>query len=248
VDSYSNDANVAPVVEPPNDRDWAEWFDARLKGHEPIPVYVCDGKMVWDNSSPLPGARPRWKVSALIGPQDLMSGEGLGSLPLSPHVKIASLLFPDLLPRAGWSFEFDPQPADAPGCVLIKRSARLATETPLVGHEWYYIDPAKRHAVVRVELFNLPPESPSDPNAARTRQTIRMDSFQQTTQRFWYPTVIHTTVPIIPNTLRSGDEINLRQDPGAIRQMKTTIRYHFDFVTDLPDSLFTIGDTRAPQE
>ena len=30
--------------------------------------------------------------------------------------------------------------------------------------------------------------------------------------------------------------------------MKTTIRYHFDFVTDLPDSLFTIGDTRAPQE
>jgi hypothetical protein len=247
VDSYSNDGNVTPVVEPPNDRDWAEWFEARLKGYEPIPVFVCDGKTVWENSSSLPGARPRWKVSAVIAPQDLMSGDGLGSLPLSPRVKIASLLFPDLWPKAGWGFEFDPQPADAPGCVLIKRSEPRATERPLVGHEWYYIDPAKHHAVVRVESFSLPPESPRDPNAARTRATIRMDNFQQTKQGFWYPAVIYMTMPVY-NLMPGGDKINLRQDPGVIQQMKTTIRYHFEFVTDLPDSLFTIGDARAPQE
>jgi hypothetical protein len=247
VDSYSNHGNVTPAVEPPEGQDWAKWFEARLKGHEPIPIYVCDGRTVWVNSDPLPGARPRWKVSPHIGPQDLMSGEGLGSLPGCLNVKIASLLFPDLSPKRGWDFEFDPQPSDAPGCVLLKRSARLATEKPLVGHEWYYVDPAKHHAVVRAELFNLPPESPSDPIATRQRQTIRMDNFQQTKQGFWYPAVIY-------NTMADDDEIQPRKDHGgrpvpvgAILQVKQTIRYHFDFAADLPDSLFTVDDTRAPQ-
>ncbi len=123
----------------------------------------------------------------------------------------------------------------------------LATSIPAVGHEWYYVDPAKRHAVVRVELFSLPPESPSDSNAARTRATIRMDNFQQTKQGFWYPAVIHTTMPVY-TIMPGGGEINLRQDPGAIRQMKATIRYHFDFAADLLDSLFTVGETRAPEK
>ena len=108
----------------------------------------------------------------------------------------------------------------------------------MVGHEWYYVDPAKSHAVVRAELFNLPPDAPSDPEATRTRQTIRMDDFQQTKQGFWYPTVIHKTTP-------SAVATNPRQDQGAIGQQKTTIRYHFDFAADLPDSLFTVDEARA---
>ena len=196
---------------------------------------------------PLPGARPRWKVSPHIAPQDLMSGEGPGSLPLCPDVKIASLIFPDLSPKRGYGFEFDPQPSDAPGCVLLKRSARLATEKPLVGHEWYYVDPAKHHAVVRAEFFNLPPESPSDPNATRQRSTIRMDDFQRTKQGFWYPAVIYQTLAV-------GAEIQPSKDPGGrpvpggvIPPVKETNRYHFDFDADLPDSLFTVDAARAPQ-
>jgi hypothetical protein len=245
VDSCWNYGNVTPVVEPPAGQDWARWFETRLKYSKAIPIYVCDGKTVWMNSDPLPGARPRWKVSPHVGPQDLMSGEGRGDMPLCPKVKIASLLFPDLSRKWGWNFEFDPQPSDAPGCVLLKRSARFAPEQ--VGHEWYYVDPAKRHAVVRAELFNLPPESPSDPSATRQRQTIRMDSFQQTKQGFWYPAVIHNSISSSDAIKPSNEHVGRPGTLESIFQMKETIHYHFDFATSLPDSLFTVDDTRAPQ-
>ena len=239
VDLYWDHGNDNFAVEPPEGQNWAEWFEARLKGCESVPVFVCDGKTVWENSRPLPGARPQWKVSPHTGPQDLMSGEGRGSLPGSHNVKIASLLFPDLSPKIGWGFEFDPQPADGRGCVLLKRSARLATKEPLVGHEWYYVDPAKSHAVVRASFSTCRPTR-SDPEASRTRETIRMEDFQQTKQGFWYPTIIHNTMPSAP-------VVNPQQDQPAIEQWKTTIRYHFDFTADLPDSLFTIEDARAAQ-
>ena len=73
-----------------------------------------------------------------IRSQDLLSGEGnLGHINLAPYAKIASLIYPDLTPRFGWGFEFDPHPADAPGCVLIKRSAHLAKAEPTLEHDWY---------------------------------------------------------------------------------------------------------------
>ena len=67
-----------------------------------------------------------------------------------------------------------------------------------------------------------------------------MDDFQQTKQGFWYPTVIHNTMPSAP-------VVNPQQEQPAIEQWKTTIRYHFDFTADLPDSLFTIEVARAAQ-
>jgi hypothetical protein len=240
VDSYSHDGDGDVATEPPGDRVWAEWFEERLKRGEPTPLYVCDGKSVWENSDPRPGGEPVWKASRHIGPQDLMSGEGLGGLSGAPDVKIASLLFPDLSPRPGWGFEFDPKPADAPGCVLLKRSARLATAEPLVGHEWYYVDPAKGHVVVRAALFNLPPDAAGDPGASRTRQTIRMEDFLRTSRGFWYPAVIHDSRP-------AALAVDAGQDRGAIRREETTVRYHFDLAADLPESLFTIDAARAPE-
>jgi hypothetical protein len=248
VDSYWNAGDVAPVGEPPKGEDWAKWFEARLKRTKLIPIYVCDGRTVWLNSDPLPGAKPRWKVSPHVAPQDLMSGEGAGSLPLGANVKIAALLFPDLSPKAGWGFEFDAQPADAPGCVLLKRSARLAMEKPQVAHEWYYVDPAKHHAVVRAELFILPPESPGDPNAARQRQTIRMDRFQQTKQGFWYPAVVYDTILGGAQIELNKEQVGRPAPAGALPPVKKTIRYHVDSAADLPDSLFTVGETRAPEK
>lgn len=228
---------VDPMARPSDERNWDGWYKERLKLCDQIPLYVCDGKTVWKNSKCQPGAGPQWQLSPYTAPQDLMSGEGLRNLPSAPNVKIASLLFPDLSPRPGWHFDFDSEPANAPGCVLVKRSARLATTEPLVGHEWYYVDPAKGHAVVRAELFNLPPDTPSDPAASRCRQTIRMEDFRKTPHGFWYPTVVHDTTPVMPDPLHPTK--------SPTRRLKTTVRYHFDFDVPLPDSLFTIEQEQA---
>jgi len=227
-------------AKPPAERNWGEWFDEQLKLNPPIPLYICDGTAVWENSTFQPGTEPKWQLSQHTAPQDLMLGEGLGLLSGAPYVKFASLLFPDLSPKPGWPFEFDPAPADAPGCFLLKRSARLATAEPLVGHEWYYVDPVKGHAVVRAELFNLPPDTPGDPKASQLRQTLRMENFKKSPRDFWYPTVVHDTRPTIPG--------NNRQGKGPIQRVKTTARYHFDFDADLPDSLFSIDDADMPTE
>jgi hypothetical protein len=197
----------------------------------PRPLYVCDGTRVWKNANVQGDGPPQWEPARHPAPQDLMSGEGLGALPLAPHVKLASLLYPDLSPEAGWGFEFDPQPAEAPGCVLLKRSARLATAEPLTGHEWYYIDPAKGHAVVRAELFNLPTGKPADPSASPTRQTILLEDFQQSPQGAWYCCVVHNS------TSTSGNEPGSN---GRARSSKTTIQYQFNFSAELPEDLFTI--------
>lgn len=225
----------------------SDWFAERLSRSPQVPLYVCDGKTVhtavhrFDESGRLDGAE--WQRSRNPTPQDLMSGEGLGHLPSAPNVKLASLVYPDLTPRRGWTFEFDPHPADARSCVLIKRSAHLATKEPRVGLEWYYIDPAKGHAVVRVELFNLPADTPANPEAASASQTIRMEDFQQSPDGFWYPSVVHDSTG--PST---GIPFANRQGRAAIRHAESTVRYYFNFDVDLPDSFFTIDEARIPEE
>ncbi len=111
---------------------------------------------------------------------------------------------------------------------------------PTVGHEWYYIDPAKGHAVVRAELFNLPANAPADPKAPPSRQTMRMEDFQQSPQGFWYPKTIRVSTPLLPGgNLEAGSEV---------RYNTSSVHYHFDFDVALPDSLFVIDDTGKPKE
>jgi len=118
--------------------------------------------------------------------------------------------------------------------VLIKRSAHIATEKPTVGHEWYYIDPAKGYAVVRLEAFTLPANVPADLKAAPDRQSVRMEDFHQSPQGFWYPSLVRDGMPLShgPN-----------QKVGSkVQRLTTTVHYHFDFDVPLPDSLFLIED------
>lgn len=190
---------------------------------QPTPLLVCDGTAVWHNTVHDQGAEPRWELSRNPTPQDLMSGEGLGIMNLAGAVKIASLLFPDLSPRSWMSFTFDSKPAEAPGWVVIKRTAVLATKEPQVGHEWYYVDPKKGYAVVRVELSNLP--SGTKPEPGHAAHTLTMEDFRESPQGFWYPRVIRIA--------------------GPGRETKT-VRYDFEFDCELPDSLFTVDDSRRP--
>lgn len=167
-----------------------------------------------------------------------MSGAGLGNLSAAPFAKWPSLLYPDLTPLPGWEFEGDMHPADAPGCVLIKRSTRVTWPPGTMGHEWYYIDPAKGYAVVRAELFNLPPGAPALPETSQFRQTIAMDEFRQSPQGFWYPTAINAAMPFGP--------ANNPQPPGGSKQLRSAVRYHFDFETELPDALFEVDSGDPP--
>jgi hypothetical protein len=239
IDSWRPQVAIDSMPEASKEQDWGQWFEEQLQLSKSMPFYVCDGKSVWENRSFQPGEEPRWKLSQHTAPQDLMSGEGLGSLPSGPNVKIASLLFPDLSPKRGWGFEFDLEPADAPGFVLLKRSAQTTRPDGALGHEWFFVDPAKGYAVVRAELFTLPPDTPSEPAASQVRQTISMEDFHESPQGFWYPTVVHNTSHFAANNSRGQ---------GAIQPLKTMVRYHFDFDADLPDSLFTIDDRQLPNK
>jgi hypothetical protein len=117
---------------------------------------------------------------------------------------------------------------------LIKRSARLATDEPTVGHEWYYLDPNKGYAVVRAELFNLPADAQADPKAAAERQTILLEDFQRSPQGFWYPNVIHDIAWRRPAP---------NQKPGPeVRDRTSTMHYLFDLGAALPDRLFVMDE------
>jgi hypothetical protein len=216
----------------PGAQDWGKIFKDQLLLSPPTPLFVCNGATVWENTNVQSRDKLQWEVSQRTAPQDLMSGEGLGTLSMAPGAKIASLLFPDLSPKVGWSFEFDPNPADAPGYVVLKRSTRVTWPKGSVAHEWYYLDPAMGYAVVRAELFNLPPNTPADPKASTGRQTIRMEDFQQSPQGFYYPTVIRDSRPGI----------------GGDQPIKSLARYYFDFNVKLPDSLFTINGAQEPSK
>lgn len=215
----------------PDDHSAGACFDEQLELVERVPLYICDGKNVSRNPNIRSGTQPQWQASPRLAPQDLMSGDGLGRLSGAGQVKVASLLYPDLSLNPGWGFEFDMNPAEAPGLVLIKRSARLASTKPRVGHEWYYFDPTKGHALVRAELFNLPLDTPADPEAAQIRQTIRTEEFEKSPNGVWYCRVVNDRTPI--------SNPNLGQD-GPTGYHETITRYHFDFDPDLKDSIFKI--------
>jgi hypothetical protein len=209
-------------------QSWRDWWQERLKLCRTIPEYICDGQTVYENRSLMgDDTSIKWQLARSVAPQDLLSGNRSNALPLP--VAINRMLFPDLTPRSGFSFDYDPNPEDADGCVLVKVSARLASTEPLVGHEWYFVDPQKGYAVVRQELFNLPPGVSPEPSHSKTHTTVRMEEFQSSPDGFLYPTII-TTDSEMPQ--RKGIQL--------------TWRYDFDFQVDFPDSLFTVDTHAAP--
>ncbi|MGA2254682.1 MAG: hypothetical protein ABSG53_08480, partial [Thermoguttaceae bacterium] len=222
IDACRHAPQVPPAMrgaKPPDDLGWNDPFIQNLGIFWVGPSYICDGRAVYKNATRGPSSRlpAQWELSpGRITPRSLLSGEGLGNVGGgTPHVNFAALVYPDLTPFYGWSFQFDPKPADAPGCMLIKRSAEIGNGR--TGNEWYYIDPAKGCAVARVELFNLPPGAKVDPKSTSQRDTIRMEDFQLSPQGFWYPSVI-------------------RGQPFA----QSEVHYHFDFDPVLPDNLFNV--------
>jgi hypothetical protein len=227
---------------PPDGLGWQEPAARKLRLSWVGANLLCNGRLVYVNK----GLRTpkvtntNWEIApARLTPQELLSGEGRGHLDLAFYAKFASLVYPDLSPKAGWGFEFDPKPTDAPGCVLIKRSAQVASEKPRVGHEWYYIDPAKGCAVVRVEAFTLPANVPANPEASSRRQSIRMEDFRQSPQGFWYPQLIRDAMPLSSD---AGEEVGPRS-----RRSATTVHYHFDFDVPIPDSLFSVDTAGKPK-
>jgi len=240
IDSCWPPADVGSPTQPAEEQNAGVSIDERLKQYNLVPLYICNGTTVWQNTSWQPGTKPQWQVCEHVYPQDLMSGDGLARMPLAPFVKFASLLYPDLWPKRGWQFSFDPSPADAPGLVLVKRSARLATAEPLMGHEWYYIDPSKGYAVVRAELLNLPIDMPADPQATKQRETIHVEDFRQAPSGFWYAATAHDTRP-------SSRPISKPLGKSNFRSFQSTIHYQFDFEADLPDALFTIPANHSPK-
>jgi hypothetical protein len=234
---------------PPDGLGWGDLSAEKLKLSWLGPNFICDGRMVYQNTrqgdiarynDPKAKGPPKvtWQVAPLyITPQELLSGGGDGSLPLAMFAKFASLVYPDLTPKEGWGFEFVPHPAGAPGCVLIKRSAETTMQT--IAHEWFYIDPAKGCAVVRIERFSIPLDAPADmpvdPNASANRDAHRMEDFQQSPQGFWYPKSIHYE--------NRSQNVNPR-----VRFLESTVHYHFDFDVELPDSLFAVDHASEPEK
>ncbi len=199
-----------------------DWLAERLEQSKPRPLYVCDGTTVLknENSRQTRPDVPKWAPHQRIAPQDPLtcSTSIYDGLSLAPNVCLTKLVYPDLTPIRGWDFEFVRQPNDAPGQVLIKRSAMLTSGNR--GHEWFYLDPAKGYAVVAIKAFTLPADAPADLEAVSRRPTYLMESFEQSPQGFWYPTIVHTA---------SSDDDH-------------TIRYRFEFDVDLPDSLFEVPE------
>ncbi len=204
---------------------------------------ICDGRTVYKQKWSEFGVNAKasgWHPSRLVAPGDLLSATGQSVLPQS--LNLTAMVFPDRFSHLGWKYEFDPRPADAPGCVVYKLSASLATAEPQVGHEWYYIDPRKGYAVVRAELFSLPANAPAaNPESTRSRSSLVMDGFRQSPRGFWYPTVIRETDV-------EADRIDRHNSAEKPTQTTQTIRYHFDFNAPLPDSLFEVDGNRDPKK
>ena len=200
------------------------------------------------DSDPLPGARPLWKVSPHIGPQDLMSGEGLGNLPLCPNVKIASLLFPDLSPKRGWGFEFD-------------RGRRMppATFCSSVPHDWLRRNPwlgtngitSIRRSITR---WCVPSYSTCRPNPQRPERDPTADRrsgwkiFSRRSRAFGISPSFTTPCPAAMRSRPVRTMAGVPYQKARSFEVKKTSRYHFDFAPYLPDSLFTVGDARASQD
>jgi hypothetical protein len=240
-------AKHGTLPEPPDDAQLGDWIDAQLAECEHHPEFVCDGTNVYEpNRAPHGPIRETggWHVSSQTAPRDLLSAHGSIWGGGFDTVKFVGKVFPDRFGVAGWNYAFDPHPAEAPGCVVWKVAARLTTDEPLVGYEWYYIDPRKGDAVVRVELFSLPPDVPARPEATPMRSTIVLDGYRQAPSGFWYPSRIRRTNSMIdPNAPRNAPE----KAPGKLNRMTQLIRYHFDFAAKLPDSLFQVDEVHPPK-
>src|SRR5262249_53382381 len=126
IDVCDSESGPDQKAEPPDGRGWGDPFIEKLKLSWRGPLYLCDGRTVYKNAN-LPARsveKPKadakdaipiaWQRAERIAPRDLLSGEGLGSMPYAFKVKIASMVYPDLSPARGWAFEFDPRPP-APG-------------------------------------------------------------------------------------------------------------------------------------
>ena len=218
-----------PATGPAPDQPWDAWWQEQLERCHACPWYRCDGQAVYENADSagfLNGGPLTWKRAQTIGPQALMSANRGGGLP--PWIRIVQMLFPDLTPQPWFRFEFDPHPADADGCVLVKISAESTNPKRPRANEWYWIDPSKGYAVARAELFSLAPGVPAEPSNSDLRQTLRMEEFQQSPEGFWYPAVIRESAPIGPH----GD------GPAPAERTQREIRYYIDFAPELDDSLF----------
>jgi hypothetical protein len=232
------------LSQPPDESKFPGWVEDQFARCDRRPMYVCDGTAVYENEHEHPGVAPVsnpeaaiWHVSSRFGPGDLFSATG--SVSVVPGGNFVAKVFPDRFGVAGWNYSFDPHPADAPGCVLWKLSARLATAEPLVGHEWYYIDPQKGDAVVRNKSFGLPPDSKASPDSTPFRSTVVMDDFRQSPRGFWYPLVIRET----NSTSDPNAPADVHEKPIRMTQ---TFRYHFDFEATLSDSLFKVDAAGDP--
>lgn len=204
----------------------SQWFEEQLGKTERVPLYICDGQTVWHNQSPLGSTKAVWERSSHVAPTDLLSGEGLGNLAGAGNIKFPSLLYPDLSRKAGWEFTFDETPEDNLGLVVIKRSARLATATPQVGHEWYFIDPKKGHAVVKAELFTVSANQQAEPDSTDLRQTVVMKDFRDATNGTWVARSIEMNMPVVS------------QDTKSYGQMTTTTQFDMIFDPEFKEGLF----------
>jgi hypothetical protein len=242
IDTCQSEQMLPPKMwgaKPPDGLGWDDPIAEYLKLSWVSPNLICDGRMVYQNEGPdiswlnNPQAKGpptvTWKEVPFTTSQELMSGEGFGDMPLAPYTKIASMVYPDLIPVINMGFEFDPRPADAPGCVLIKSSVLLTDGT--LAHIHYYIDPVKGCAVVRKEVFALPPNAPENPSTAVDWDSYRMEDFIQSPQGFWYPKSIH-----------------YKKTGSGVRSIEDTVHYHFDFDIALPDSLFVVDHASEPKK
>lgn len=220
---------TTPLDENENGR---KWFDEQIGITERVPLTICDGRSVWHNKSTQPGTQAVWEQSSHIAPTDLMSGEGLGNMAGAVGIKFPSLLYPDLSRKPGWDFSFEAAPASNPDLVLIKRSSRLATTKPNVGHEWYYIDPARGYAVVKAELFTVSADQPADPDSTKLRQTIVMGGLHASPNGNWYAKSIDISTPI----RAPGQDLNVSGHHQTVT--------HYDLIPnpEFPEDLFV-----APQ-
>jgi hypothetical protein len=257
IDMCKSEQSLPPHLwgaKPPDGLGWGEPIAEQLKLSWISPNYICDGRMVYQNTQEGdiarfndPKAKGPPKVTWQAAPQDitpqaLLSGGGDVPLPRAMFAKIASLVYPDLTPKEGWGFEFVPHLPNAPGCVLIKQSA--LGSLGMRNHWWYYIDPAKGCAVERIECFSLPPDKAADPSAAVNRFTHRMEDFQQSPQGFWYPKLIH---------YENSSNYTLDKDRNPkmgseVIHTESTVHYHFDCDVALPDSLFIIDHPSEPKK
>jgi hypothetical protein len=200
------------------DLEHGDWFAGNLPGVHKAPLYVSDGNVVWHNRNDRPGQKISWQQSEHVGPQDLMSGEGMGTLSAAPYTKLASLLYPSIEPRKGWRLSVDHDPKGHTGKILIKMSTELAGGKSF-GHNWYYLNPANGHAVERIDLMTSKDGKVDELKDATNWQTITMQDFFKSKNGVWLCRKV-----IYPD----------------FRTKVATAKYHFDFSTKLDDKLFKL--------